>query len=184
MSGAMLCLSSVVAAAIYIPTVSGVYQYPASFVPHPSALAILSAPQRQHSIAFVDNSNDLKDTTLHKSFTTKRGTAGGMASLKDVEAYHEMVSAAVDFTSIYLRNGIVTGEIAPELIGCSRSIMLFLYIVSFEIINVLDFPDYLPQRQDPFATSIRTLGDSSFIIFLFFRLTDLSYHLQLSCQRK
>ena len=143
MSGAMLCLSSFVAAAIYIPTVSGIYNFPASFLPHPSASAILSASRRHHSIAFVDNRNELKDITLHKSFTTKRGTAGGMASLKDVEAYHEIVSAAVDFTSIYLRNGIVTGEIAPEQIGCSRSIMLFLCIVSFEIIHRFQFSQLL-----------------------------------------
>jgi acylaminoacyl-peptidase len=125
-------LSFVIAAANhYIPTISGVSRFPASFVPHPSASAILRASRRQ--IAFVDNSNERNNLALHKCFTTKRGTAGGMASLKDVEAYHEMVSAAVDFTSIYLRNGIVTGEIAPEQIDCSRIIMLFWYIVSFEI---------------------------------------------------
>ena len=54
----------------------------------------------RHSIAFVDSNN--KDS---------------MASLKsnsddisDAEAYQEFVSAAVDFTSVYARNGVVTGK--------------------------------------------------------------------------
>lgn len=122
-----LWLSSViVAAANYVillpPTVSSFHRFPASSLLHhhssSASSTISNAPRRAtHSIAFVDNGggdNELDDiiTTLHEGFatTTKRGTAAGMSSSKDVEAYHDMVSAAVDFSSIYVRNGIVTGK--------------------------------------------------------------------------
>ena len=37
---------------------------------------------------------------------------GGNGLLSDAEAYHDMISAAVDLTNVYSRNGIVTGTFA------------------------------------------------------------------------
>ena len=53
----------------------------------------------QASLAFVDNRNNK--------------ASNSMASLKsnksDAEVYQEFISAAVDFSSVYARNGLVTG---------------------------------------------------------------------------
>ena len=48
------------------------------------------------------------------AFVDKSKTICSMASaaeskMTDADAYHEMVSAAVDLSSVYVRNGIITG---------------------------------------------------------------------------
>ena len=54
----------------------------------------------RHSIAFVDSNNK----ECMASLKSKRD------DISDAEAYQEFVSAAVDFTSVYARNGVVTGK--------------------------------------------------------------------------
>ena len=61
-------------------------------------------------IAFVDNKKDtlaLKQQNI-ASMTLKNNKEED--HLSDAKAYHEFVSAAVDFTNVYARNGIVTGK--------------------------------------------------------------------------
>ena len=61
-------------------------------------------------IAFIDNKKDklaLKQQNI-ASMTLKNNKEED--HLSDAKAYHEFVSAAVDFTNVYARNGIVTGK--------------------------------------------------------------------------
>ena len=61
-------------------------------------------------IAFVDNK---KDTLALKQQSIASMTLINNKEedhLSDAKAYHDFVSAAVDFTNVYARNGIVTGK--------------------------------------------------------------------------
>ena len=60
-------------------------------------------------IAFVDNKKDklLKQQNI-ASMTLINNKEEDHIS--DAKAYHDFVSAAVDFTNVYARNGIVTGK--------------------------------------------------------------------------
>ena len=64
------------------------------------------------SLAFVDGSDKELQTALS---SLRAGGNTGMASsnkdnVGDAEAYAAMTSAAVDFSSVYERNGVVAGE--------------------------------------------------------------------------
>ena len=54
----------------------------------------------RHSIAFVDSNNKESMVSLKSNSD----------DISDAESYQEFVSAAVDFTSVYARNGVVTGK--------------------------------------------------------------------------
>ncbi len=154
-----LWLPFVFAAANHI-AVSGFYHLPASLVPHPSAYSIKNGKE-MHNIM---------------GSTAARGTPAGTTSSKDAEAYNDIVSAAVDFTSIYFRNGIVTGE--DHIDFC------FLSFPPKQCFGVdIAFP-HLPQRRDPPGTSIRTLDDSSFTTPPSFHRADVRSTLRSSCHRK
>lgn len=92
-----LWLPLIFAASNYI-AVSGFHHPPASSRPHPSASSIKNSKE----------SNDTHDI-MGSTATAEGGTAADATS-RDAEAYNDIVSAAVDFTSIYLRKGVVTGE--------------------------------------------------------------------------
>ncbi len=46
----------------------------------------------------------------------------------DAAAYHDIVSAAVDFTSVCERNGVVTGEFIIVLFICIAICMCVLFV--------------------------------------------------------
>jgi hypothetical protein len=132
-------LSLVLATANFIE-VSGFHRFPTSFVSHPSTFAILDASNRRRLSAFIENGNEMNDSS-----TSTRGNAAGMSSLKDAEAYNDVVSAAVDFTSIYLRNGIVTGEIVAF---CSREASFLCFPFAPNIMRLLPLFVHLPYVSD------------------------------------
>jgi len=86
--------------------VSARIQHFSTFVHHSSHQPKLTTRQdrtriRKVSLAFIDHRNK---------------ASGSMSSLKsnkgdrsDAEVYQEFISAAVDFSSVYVRNGLVTG---------------------------------------------------------------------------
>ncbi|KAL7536414.1 hypothetical protein ACHAXR_007146 [Thalassiosira sp. AJA248-18] len=90
----------------------GIRRFPA-FVSTPSLSSKRSslAVGRQQAVAFVDNN---KEHSLQKNLRNIQGVVAAMTSsknanvLSDAEAYHDMVSAAVDLANVYTRNGIVT----------------------------------------------------------------------------
>jgi hypothetical protein len=88
-------------ALIYLFQVSALPQFSrhASFV-HSSNFA------RRHLFAFIDNTNklDLSPVKIHSMPSSDAET------MTDAEAYHEMVSAAVDLTGVYVRNGMISGR--------------------------------------------------------------------------
>ena len=77
----------------------------------------------QHFSTFVHRSHQPKLTTrqdrIRKVYTSlafidhRNKASNSMTSLKsnksDAEVYQEFISAAVDFSSVYVRNGLVTG---------------------------------------------------------------------------
>lgn len=88
-------------ALIYLFQVSALPQFSrhAAFV-HSSNFA------RRHLFAFIDNTNklDLSPVKIHSMPSSDAET------MTDAEAYHEMVSAAVDLTGVYVRNGMISGR--------------------------------------------------------------------------
>ena len=97
-------LSSLATAINFLASASGVPRFLA-FVPKHSLLKRSSAARlrHRHAVAFIDNT---KEIILQKDETTV-----SMTDLQDAEAYHDMVSSAVDFTNVSARNGIITGKI-------------------------------------------------------------------------
>jgi len=79
----------------------------------------------QHFSTFVHQSHQPKLTTrqdrtrirkVSLAFIDRNKSSSSMTSLKsnkgdrsDAEVYQEFISAAVDFSSVYVRNGLVTG---------------------------------------------------------------------------
>ena len=72
-------------------------------------LSTFVSQHHHRPIAFVDNKKDklaLKQQNI-ASMTLKNNKED---HISDAKAYHEFVSASVDFTNVYARNGIVTGK--------------------------------------------------------------------------
>ena len=92
----------IVVAVIYSNIVSARIQHFSTFVHQSSHQPKLTTRQDRKvhtsSLAFIDNRNKASNS---------------MTSLKsnksDAEVYQEFISAAVDFSSVYVRNGLVTG---------------------------------------------------------------------------
>ena len=155
-------------------------QYLPTFASHPS-LSTRTA-KRLHT-AFVDNdfTSRPKSKSLAKAMPSDcpvdgvtSGNAGESAPvLKDVkgdiddaEAYHSMVSSAVDLTNIYVRNGFVSGK----SLLVQRNSDYYHYLSNLILINILfwyiNFALFLLKLPGPFVTSTPTLGAHSFTIFL------------------
>lgn len=71
-----------------------------SFVPPTNNLV-------RRQLSFIDNNNSKVSSTNKKSTSSMKSKNAD--ELSDADAYHEMVSAAVDLTSVYVRNGILSG---------------------------------------------------------------------------
>ena len=76
-----------------------------SSLPHFSTSSFVH-PTRLH-LAFVEKTDIVSTAVKFKCSMSASASSSGMT---DAEAYHEMVSAAVDLTSVYVRNGIVSGK--------------------------------------------------------------------------
>ena len=82
-----------------------------SLVPHPSSSAKLFPVRWQHSTAIAFTETSRITRKLKQRLPTRMRIMSAQAQdLDDASAYHEFVSAAVDFNSVYSRNGVVTGE--------------------------------------------------------------------------
>ena len=79
----------------------------------------VSQHHHHRPIAFIDNKKDklaLKQQSNIASMTLINNKEED--HLSDANAYHEFVSAAVDFTNVYARNGIVTGKYKSAYLLC------------------------------------------------------------------
>lgn len=83
-----------------------------SFCNNPSGfhhLSWASSISKRHHAAFIDSKNEFSSQRVATSMASAKG---GNDLLIDAEAYHDMISVAVDLTNVYSRNGIVTGTFA------------------------------------------------------------------------
>ena len=106
-----------IAASKFIVLASGNrHQSPAFFVHHRPRR--LSAVRQRHSVAFVDNNNKHISGSLESIANNMASSSNDNDLQSDAAAYHDMVSAAVDFASVYEKNGVVTGEFTFAMYYC------------------------------------------------------------------
>ena len=78
-----------------------------SALPPLSTLSFVQPPRA--TLAFVDNNkrnNFDQSTEKHK----RSMSSASLDEMSDADAYHEMISAAVDLTNVHVRNGILSGK--------------------------------------------------------------------------
>jgi hypothetical protein len=63
----------------------------------------------RRQLAFINDESKIDKVSTEKFKSSMSST------MSDADAYHEMVSAAVDLSSVYARNGILTGWLSYHL---------------------------------------------------------------------
>ena len=97
----IITLIQLISLAIQIELATALPQFfTPSFVPPTNNLI-------RRQLSFIDNNNNKVSSTSKKVASSMKSKSSH--EMSDADAYHEMVSAAIDLTNVYVSNGILSG---------------------------------------------------------------------------